>query len=447
MKQMDGNNCSTITIGLNVINRIVDSAFYVTCGLLLIIFFFASPGFYVTNLPGLSNTYVLIYTIIFLILVLIVLYESNGLTDNYISLLFTFAWSPQYWLLTVLPLGDDWFIQAQQLPCCMFSEALGHALYKFIFTNELWHITPFIAPAAGSVTCYLVLRTLLLLTSDIAENHRTEWRFFSILLFVSSGVNLIYFKDYIETTQIASPFAVLSVYLLIRFCKTGRIVFSYYAAVFWSLAFLVHASNIFWWPVFFIISYYVDCYYHRKKCKFCFLLPGLLSIILIIVIMLMLNSVEGYRIFAGGAAGGGDGKMFVPLMVASSRYEHYLLFSQSHFSDVATIMSITNFFFIFAGPIYLLSWRKIGKSKDLYLEPLSMLFVLIFLAHFTMVFFWNFDLGFPHDYDLMTSIGMLWLGLPLLLIMNAQTRPPASAWLVLLCGVIINRLNISLYVS
>ena len=256
---------------------------------------------------------------------------------------------------------------------------------------------------------------------------------------------MIFFKGYLETTQLAVPFAVISSYLLLKYVQTGLLSYAIYSAGFFSLAFLMHASNIFWFPVFFIIPVYVNLMVTNRAFNLNSLIPPLLAIILIITVLMILNQFEGFGIFAGGAAGGGDGKMFVPLFEVTSEYQRYVIFSKGHLSDVGAIFAVTNFLFLFAGPVYVLSWKKLLEKNPSQAGMFSLFFTLVFLAHFTLAFFWNFDLGFPQDYDLMVSMGILWLGLPLVLIMMTHSRPPLSAWLVLIYGQIVTWLHIGVY--
>ncbi len=68
------------------------------------------------------------------------------------------------------------------------------------------------------------------------------------------------------------------------------------------------------------------------------------------------------------------------------------------------------------------------RWEDLSGAPLLLLLLLLFLAHATLISLWNFDLGFPTDYDLMTSIGLLSIGLPLVILMKILERPTAFVY-------------------
>ena len=441
------NNYSDLSGHQNYVadfDRLVGLSFSSVTLFLLVILFFTAPmlGFV---LPGLGGVLFIIHCLVFLLFTWILLTKWSRLTDHLLSVILTLAWCPIYWLLDVTPLGDNWLAQVQIHPGCMFSEALGVAYLKILYLNGLWYVTPYIAPASGSLTTYFALRILFLLTSKAPESHVREWRFFAVCLFVSTGGHLIFFKGYLETTQLAVPFAVISSYLLLKHIQTGLLSYAIYSAGFFSLAFLMHASNIFWFPVFFILPVYVSLVVAKRAFNFNLLIPGLLSIILIIIVLMILNEFEGFEIFAGGAAGGGDGRMFVPLFEAAGEYERYVIFSKDHLSDVGAIFSVTNFLFLFAGPLYVISWKRLIESNRCQRDIYSLFFILLFLAHFTLAFFWNFDLGFPHDFDLMVSMGILWLGLPLILIMMTHSRPPLSAWFVLIFGQIVTWLHIGIY--
>ena len=217
-------------------DRFVGLSFSGVTLFLLVILFLTTPMFGFV-LPGLGGALFIAHCLVFLLFAWILLTKWSRLTDHLMSLILTLAWCPFYWLLDVTPLGDDWLAQVQFHPGCMFSEALGEAYLKILYLNGLWYVTPYIAPASGSLTTYFVLRTLFLLTSKAPESHRREWRFFAVCLFVSTGIHLIFFKGYLETTQLAVPFAVISSYLLLKYVQTGLLSYAIYSAGFFSLAF------------------------------------------------------------------------------------------------------------------------------------------------------------------------------------------------------------------
>jgi hypothetical protein len=99
--------------------------------------------------------------------------------------------------------------------------------------------------------------------------------------------------------------------------------------------------------------------------------------------------------------GGGDESLFVPMGGKTNPFQQYVFFSTEHFGHVAGILSLASPLF-FAVPVLALAGvRQAGKGGIL-----NTALVVPALGYISFIILWNFDYGFPADYDLMVSMGV-----------------------------------------
>jgi hypothetical protein len=383
---------------------------------------------YLWKLASVPNAIVLVYCAVFLVVAWMMGQLVPALSPSRQALILGVLWAAIYWIKQASPLGDDWLHQVRMdepQQVCALSEPLSEWLLLRTFESGAWRVTAAFSPLAGLLSSVLVLMTLFEL---IPTNRFNAWRFFSIWLFAANGIHLVFFKGYLETPQLAYPAALASVYLLVRYLKQHQPWTFVLSALFYSIACLLHGAHTFWFPIFILIPLY-QIWVARSHTLTRFLFaPAALAALGWGVGLLSISSLLGCGIFLGAAAGGADGKMFVPIAEITSRFERYVFFSSDHFIEVASIASLVGLFLFMILPVF---WRHLYRgvrSEDLNRAPLLLLMMLLFLAHCTLISLWNFDLGFPTDYDLMTSLGLLSIGLPLVILMEVLERPTASVY-------------------
>jgi hypothetical protein len=349
-------------------------------------------------------------------------------SDVQLALLLTLAWIPLYWLRPVQFLGDNWFRRMRRSDGMMLSEALAEAILRVFYETGNWSLTPFLSPLCAVPVTFLAILTLLELVADGV--HARPWRLFAVLLFASSGLHLLFFRGFVESTQIAAPFAIASVLLLARFTRSGDRRSANAAGLSAGLACLGHGSHTFWLPVLVLVPAFAAAGARQPRGKRIF---GPLAIALGVMgaALLALELVDWLPVRMGNVTGGRDARSFVPLFEITSKWERYLFFSLPHFVEAANIFATSGLALLvlipaFAGLRARVTWSFRQAEQRTYL-----LFVLLFLAHAALFLSWNFDYGFPRDYDLMTSLGLTWLGLPLVVAMRLWPRPPPYAWAAL----------------
>ncbi len=408
--------------------RGLDVVFLGLASFLFGVYFLRLGSSYVAKFGAMFDGVAVAYATGFAAVACVLVTRAPRLSDARLSLLLTFAWIPIYWLRSVQGLGDDWLRHMRRHDGVMLSEALSEALLRIIYEAGGWSLTPFLSPVCAVPVTFLSILTLLELVPE--GPHARRWRVFAVLLFASSGLHLLFFRGFVETTQIAAPFAVAAVFLLLRFAKSGDRRQANGAGLMAGIACLCHGSHAFWLPVLALAPVLTAGEAWRRPRRRDFVPLGL-ALGVIGVTLTVLHETEWFRVFVGNAAGGGDFRAFVPLLERTSPYERYLFFSLAHFADAANVFATSGFALLLLIPA--LAWRRVkpvGSVRQPEQGPYVVL-VLLFLAHAALYLSWNFDYGYPRDYDLMTSLGLTWLGLPLVVAMRLWSRPPVHAWAVL----------------
>ena len=234
------------------------------------------------------------------------------------------------------------------------------------------------------------------------------------MLYLASPLPFFGSFGWIENTFLSIPFSLLSIYFLIKCfqCQYSK-YYLYISSLLLSCAILVHGENLFFLPAPFISILIIENHTHLNKIKLLKLLSTLLIPLITVSIgisILYLNMIVEF----GNAGGGGDQSMFVPFV--HPKIDHlfrFTMFSMAHFFEIANIILHSNpliiciFFILWLELIFKLFKRSsindTANKEEQLCAPLEIL-GLYSLAFFSFITLWNFDLGFPHDIDLMLSL-------------------------------------------
>jgi len=314
-----------------------------------------------------------------------------------------------YLTQAVYPLGDEWFHHVSSRST-IYSEILGLATYSLFFSYG-WSLE-IIPPLFGLATALAYFWTC----NQLLNRESQHWYFVSRIFFLASGVHLIFFYGYLENTCTSVPFVLLYLGWIVRYMRTegpGLIALAF-STLFLGLACLFHGQAVFLLPSLPMLILY-RCGF-RQWYLSAIKIPAILSLLILmfLVVTHALQAELGFSISPGNINGGGDEMHFVPL-TQTGIFARHTFFSWGHFREVLNILLSGVPFLLFAAPLLLLAPLKEDGDVP---GASSGVLVLLSLAYLGFITLWNFDLGYPTDYDLMFSLSLLPALLVLLLVVR-----------------------------
>lgn len=244
--------------------------------------------------------------------------------------------------------------------------------------------------------------------------------------FLANAVHLVFFRGSIENPPLSLPFAILFVGAAWRSFQEGNHGVGWprltRTAAFGALAALFHGQCLFLLPAWWLS---LSMRYGQRVSA----TERAIRVVAAIAVQgilflggLALISAFGYRVASGNALGGGDAAMFVPLSPTGG-FATFSFFSWAHFVRVANIALV-------GAPLFFVA-AAMSAGRHAAAERPQPFLSLIALAYLFFVTLWNFDLGFPGDFDLMLTLSPV-LGLWVC----EATRGIRLSWLAMVAGVL-----------
>ena len=288
-----------------------------------------------------------------------------------------------YVTYTPVQLGDPWEEHLRNLPASglLGSSLLSHLVYKLIYNAGL--PIAYVSSISGFLAAWIFFR---ISDEQVATKDANE-RALIRLCYLASGVHLIYFRSYVEVAMPSIPPAMVALLYLGRFVNSLRERDFIFALLAFTLACLFHGQHTFFFPALPIIAIVMLGWSQSKRWA------KLVVLSVVIPAALTAFTVGGLNLFfevtRGDITGGVNGRMLVPL---SS------LFYLVHWWQVLNILLI-------AAPLLPVAWVLVPSAVKRRAIPRNFLFccTLYAFAYISLLSLWEFDLGFPMDYDLMTS--------------------------------------------
>ena len=327
-----------------------------------------------------------------------------------------------YLSATVPPLGDhDLWLRIAQQDHATVAELLANVTYRLA---RLLHVHPYLVPPAfGFLAALAYLTTVDEVLADRPKVQRPRAKALCSVLYIASGVQAVFFRGYVENTQLAVPFLLTAICLLLRYVRrsgAGLDLMIIPGAGVMTLAALFHGQDAFLLP-----GLLFAAAVRRLPARECKGLAGDVLLAGLTVAVVGGGTLDAVRaagfVTATGNVHWQPGSMFVALWRPLAAQDDFTMFSFDHLLQVANIVAVVFPAFPLAA-ITLVALPARSTSK-----PESLLAVLA-LGYLAFAFLWNFSLGFPNDYDLMIS-----LSTPLVLFLSACTVrlsqfAPKAAW-------------------
>lgn len=336
----------------------------------------------------------------------LLLFVWNGLRRPlYNALVFSFLLLALYLSMSMRILGDhEQWLAWVHLPNLGLSELLSNLTYHLFYLGQ--KPLSLVAPMAGFFSAYC----WMFVVQRLAQGQQAVQT--GALLYLASALQLVFFYDFIENTQLGVPFLILSLYCLHRYWQVlkQKLWWLSAASLLLTVAATFHGEYLFLLPALVLVPLlrpWQEMQIGERMGHAT--LPLLILGAWIFLVHLLLSSL-GFVIHPGNSTGGGDAEMFVPLTNISG-YARFTLFSLRNANWVGNALLI-GAPAILALPVIggWLVWKQKLWEEFRPLVPL----VVVALGYLSFLFLWNFDFGWPRDHDLMITMSpvvllLMWL--------------------------------------
>lgn len=308
------------------------------------------------------------------------------------------------------------------------SELLGNLVHRLVHAGFGERALQYVAPVVGVITALAWFQfgeRALVPRVDIA--HRARLRAVLAVAFALGGIGIVFHRDYVENPMTSLPFAWLGLGALVRCEHAARgQVRPFAVAVAWlALATLVHGMNATLLAAAAVFAFVREGATWRTALRDLVVLSATVAVVVGSVVGLLLA--VGFTIEAGHAGGGGDGRLLVPWTSDAAHAFGMLSVLHAEFVGNALLAACPLAFAALFG----LFWRA-HRTRVRDATPIAS--VLAACAGLSLLFLVHFDLGFPHDLDLMVGATAPILPVAVLALAHVQS-PLRLAWLLALAAV------------
>lgn len=300
-------------------------------------------------------------------------------------------------------LGDVWAksITAEQF---LIGKSSILAIALYIGSASVGFPQALIPPFAGFISALVAFAIIDELSKDSQGVRHTNKALLGNTLYLATSVHLLFFREYLEMAQVAIPFLLASLLYGIRYARPEEAHSQRslaLCATFLGLASATHGANTFLLPIIPLLILFRRL--PRVQFRTLFRDAGLSLKTLLIAPIFMCGIVAlfGIQLTAGDIYGGGDARFFVSFSGPLIGYERYNAFAAAHFYEIGNLLLITVPLCLVFCASALFSLKRFFRFFE---NPAALFLGFASLGYFSLVFLHNFDLGYPVDLDLMTSM-------------------------------------------
>jgi hypothetical protein len=306
----------------------------------------------------------------------------------------------------LLQLRDgDWFFMSSPLGSAIFAAA-----YRLV---SRWQWSP--DAAIGLVNCLAGVGWVYLLLKFAAELPPWNRKLLVAIVFPAGG--LLLFFGYIEGTTLPLTIALAYVYLAWQTLRGQNRLWA--AGLALGLAMPAHGSMLVLLPSFLIVC--LSAWQQKRRAQILAAAALVILPALVIVSFALTHRDLIWGVIYGDAMGGGDSRMFIPLLKTSSQYEFYTLFSTRYFFELGNLsLMAAPFAAVLIVQAVRGGWQQ---RKNLW----TWYAITIMAACSFLIGVWNSDLGMQRAWKLYTPLLMLMLVLGATL---WPSQPPSRSRLV-----------------
>ncbi len=352
------------------------------------------------EIPGLTG---MVFYGGFCVLAWAVLYIRKTHVQHLILALYFLCFSLLFF--PAVPLGDSlyWIYYAggrELFASQVYGNLVFHTVHSILGMDGL----DYILPVFGFIVIYLYSFLSQELARIVLGRPGRTAVWISRVLFIGWGGHLLFLSAFTENTPLSIPFMLLHIYYLLKIFHgkefSGKPLF--FCGLFLGLACLFHGANLFFAPAFPILLFLENpdgfepgrILGRLKVSLLGFLAPFVLGIGLVLAL--------GLKIVEGDVYGGADAQFFVPLFVREETRIMFGMFSPYHFTMMGNLV-------LCASPLsilfpYMILMKAFKREIP---GPSSPVLPLLSLGYISLAWLFHFDMGFPGDYDLMVSLGLV----------------------------------------
>jgi len=338
---------------------------------------------------------------------------------------------------TKMPFGDalDWLNDFQPAYKELFgSSLLAHMIMRAVYLSGK---TAFfsIYPLLGLWTVISYFMCLRKIESHFRREGEVSLLMggFTRCLFVGWAFHLCFVKYYVEVSQLSIPLFLTTTFLFLDFLEKETMSSLLIAMVAYTITCTTHGVWTYLFPAFVLTTFFIKPHFIKKNWKGALSSTTLLPAIIVAAVCKGAY-LMGFTVFQGDIFGGDDNQIFVQWYTEGCAFCQFPFFSSQHIIFIGNLLLLAVApLVVQLGPwvstrlVAIINERRMGDEAPTR-EPRSFLngiiesenkvlqdpyFVFLFWASmgfFAFISIFNFDLGFPRDYDLMTIMSVMpWL--------------------------------------
>jgi hypothetical protein len=304
-----------------------------------------------------------------------------------------------YFAVATQPLGDYaiWH-EFAGTDSIGFSELLANVIYREVFEIGGTRALSFVAPVFGIVFAFVFLSVcdLLFLHADHVDD---GWiKKLCCLSFLAGSWQHLFAWNYIENTQLSLPFLLIAVLSITRYSRTDTPRrHAAFGALWLALAALVHGQNFALMPAIPLIIWLFPSAGRSASQRWIDLLTA------VVVTVVTIGAVIGSLLLAGYYLHLGHIHLLLFVPLSPHEAARFTLFAPSHLYFMGNTLLLASPLVV-ALPLLLLIPGTQAAFRSNHLHPGLVVLALGFCGY---AFFVLFALGFPRDYDLILSMGVV----------------------------------------
>jgi len=337
----------------------------------------------------------------------------KGIPERLRHWLLSLALLGLYLVLRTGALGDHGFWRYLARTDTLFlSQPLANAVYRGVYLGFGPEGLPFVSPVIGFLAALAYFTVCDRLFFEGKAGTDAAGQRLGAVYYLGSGVQLLFFFNYIETTQLSVAPLCFYILALARYGqgrdanRKGRLPRNrslILAAFLLTLAMLGHGQIVSLLPslpLAIVIRRGAAKEFGRMLRELAIMAASIAATFAAAGLVLL---ALGFSFSIGHATGGGDSRLLIPFVLDQPAGENrFGMFWIEHFLEVANIVVMTSPA-AFALP-FLVVAKAVNRRGRFPSTPWFL--SLTALGYLGFLFLWNFDLGAPRDYDLMISMAV-----------------------------------------
>jgi hypothetical protein len=300
----------------------------------------------------------------------------------------------------VQPLGDSvsWRLLATH-DSVTWSEPLANVVYRAAFCIGGAEALSWVAPVVGVLFVGCYLRAVDAITAPMGRAAAARVRATGAIVLIGAGWHLVFHRGYVENPPISLPPLMLGLAALARYSRGETPVVR---PAFWlAVACLCHGMNLAMLPA---LLWCVALRAPRSRPLVAFARTSAHAAVVALAtfgVTIAGLVAAGCHLHRGNSQGGADGRLFVPWVLPPGQTHGFAMLDLAHFAAVGNLL-LLSCPLVLAVPL-VMGRRTLRTLRAVVRRTPGPAIAALGGAGSAALF--DFDLGFPGDYDLMVGMG------------------------------------------